>query len=155
MVDPCLLTQVCHLLPVFAIAVRSNRLDAAPVLLENIPESEEEFPDFFRRLGFQCEKICHSSYVVDEREEISRLAQRNGVDPTAYVAVDEVARFLSSSHWRVADIANLGAGNAGFACVSLLEEHFRIDHHAVDELFDLLEVPQTQVAETTMPSVVW
>ena len=70
--------------------------------------------------------------------------------------MDEIARFLSSSHWRVAEIASLRAGDTCLAAVPvfLLWESLQIDRHVRDEFFDFLEVPWPQMSKTTMPSVV-
>jgi len=155
-VNPCFPTEFRHLFPVLATAVCSDRLDASAILLENIAEFEEAFSDSLGCLCLEHKQEYHSRGVVDEREEISRFAERYCIDPPAYVAVDEIAGVLSSSHWRVAEIASLRAGDASFAvvAVSFLWERLRIDRHAVDQFFDFAEVPWPQMGETTMPVVV-
>ena len=107
---------------------------------------------FLCHLCLEYKEIYHPSGIVDEREEI---LQRNCVDPVADVAVDSIARFFSSYHGAVAQIASLGARDASLAGISLFGDRFRIDCHAADEFFDFLEVSQPQMSETTMPSVVW
>jgi len=136
-VNSCFPTQIRHLLLVFAAAARSNRLDAAPILFENVLEFEVAFPYFLCHFCLEYKEICPPSGVVNECEEISRFAKRNRVDTSADVAVDEIARFFSSSYWRIAVIANLRSGDAGLAGIPLMGKRFRIDRHAVDEFFDI------------------
>ena len=87
-VDPCFATQLRHLFLIFAAAIHSNRLDAASALLEYISESEEALPYFLCHLCFEYKQIHHSRGVIDKREEVSRLAERDGIDAPAYVTVD-------------------------------------------------------------------
>ena len=110
---------------------------------------------FLCHLCLEYKEIYHPSGVVDEREEILRFAKCNCVDPVADVAVDSIARFFSSYHGAVAQIASLGARDASLAGISLFGVHFWIDCHAADEFFDFLEVSQPQMSKTMMPSVVW
>jgi len=87
--DSCFVAEFLHLFSIFAASVRSNRLDAAPVLFENISEFEEAFADFVRYFRFQHEKIHHSSCIVYKNENISRFAKQNQIDPARDVAVDK------------------------------------------------------------------
>ena len=69
---------------------RANSFANHPVcLFENIAELEEAIPYFFCCFCLEHKQICHSRGVIDKREEISRFAEHDRIDPPAYVTVVE------------------------------------------------------------------
>jgi hypothetical protein len=81
---------------------------------------------------------------------------RKYFESPADVAVDQVARYGASSHRRVAEIARFdGPGCRARMDQVGLRERCRVDGNPISNLLEFLDVPRSEMGETTMSCFVW